>query len=75
MPVFGGGRPSSSSTAVKPGPQWRAVLLSPENLEWLSGLLAQLRGQAEHPLAMSARQLLVELHPDVATCTLLSRGF
>ena len=67
MPVFGGGRPSSSSTAVKPGLQWRAVLLSPESLEWLSGLLAQLRGRAEHPLAMSARQLLVQLHPCAAT--------
>ena len=73
MPVFGGGRPSSSSTAVKPGPQWRAVLLSPENLEWLSGLLAELRGQAEHPLAMSARQLLVELHSVAAPCPLPSR--
>ena len=74
MPVFGGGRPSSSSTAVKPGPQWRAVLLSPENLEWLSGLLAQLRGQAEHPLAASARQLLVELRSVAAACPLLSGG-
>ena len=59
MPVFGGGRPSSSSTIVKPGPAWTSILLSPENLEWLSGLLAQLRGHPELPLAISARQLLV----------------
>ena len=57
--MFGSGRPSSSSTIVKPGPAWTSVLLSPENLEWLSGLLAQLRGHPELPFAVSARQLLV----------------
>ena len=71
MPVFGSGRPISSSTVVKPGPAWRAALLTPDNLEWLSGLLAQLRGRPDLPLAASARQLLV-FGPHPGACCLAS---
>jgi hypothetical protein len=59
MPVYGLGRPSNTSNLVKPDKEWRDILLAPEAVDWLITLLNMLRGQADLPLAISARQLLV----------------
>lgn len=59
-----GGRPSSDSLQVQPGPSWRALLLGPSHYSWLHNLLSHLQQQPESAIAQLARQFVVRcMHP------------
>lgn len=54
-----GGRPTTDSLQVQPGPSWRPLLLGPAHYNWLHALLAHVHMKPELPVAQNARQLVV----------------
>lgn len=54
-----GGRPTSDSLQVQPGPSWRPLLLGAARYNWLHALVAHVSPQVMSPVAQTARQLVV----------------